>query len=67
MLRCTFRIDWGVVGYTSDNYIVCLRKAQEEILSYDPQKFRDLEPNTPEARVFDKIAFCNRVRSRCRR
>ena len=56
-VACAFRIHFGVTGYSPENYIVCLRKAQNEICLYGPEQFRKLEPGTPEARIFDKIAF----------
>jgi hypothetical protein len=44
-------------GYSAAKYIECLQKAQKEIQSFGVQQFRQLEPMTPEARIFDKIAF----------
>jgi len=44
-------------GYCAERYIQCLCLAQEDIRSFGPQQFRLLEANTPEARVFDKIAW----------
>lgn len=44
-------------GYSSDKYLACLREAQKEIQSFGVERFRQLEPMTPEARIFDKIAF----------
>jgi hypothetical protein len=44
-------------GYSSDRYLTCLRQAQREIQMFGVEAFRQLEPDTPEARIFDKIAF----------
>lgn len=44
-------------GYSSDRYLTCLRQAQREIQMFGDEAFRQLEPDTPEARIFDKIAF----------
>lgn len=44
-------------GYSSDKYFTCLQEAQKEIRSFGADRFRGLEPSTPEARIFDKIAF----------
>ena len=59
-----FRIHFGVKlsnstqpRYSPDTYLICLRKAQNEICSFGSKRFRELEPETPEARIFDKIAF----------
>lgn len=59
-----FREHWGVryrsttqPGYSSNKYIACLLKAQKEIQSFGIEQFRQLEPGTPEARIFDKIVF----------
>ena len=60
----TFREHFGVTfrrttqpGYCSEKYFSCLREAQEAIRSFGVDRFRQLEPETPEARIFDKIAF----------
>ena len=59
-----FRAHFGVKfsnttqpGYSAAKYFECLQKAQKEIQSFGIQQFRQLEPMTPEARIFDKIAF----------
>jgi hypothetical protein len=44
-------------GYASEKYVRCLKCAQSEIESYGTQKFKSLEPGTPLARLFDKVAF----------
>jgi hypothetical protein len=44
-------------GYTSDKYFQCLKKAQKEVKTFGVDSFRALEPGTPLARIFDKIAF----------
>ena len=44
-------------GYSADKYFDCLHKAQKEIRSFGIERFRQLEPGAPEARIFDKIAF----------
>ncbi len=44
-------------GYESKKYFECLVKAQEEIKQFGLDRFRALEPPTPLARIFDKIAF----------
>lgn len=60
----TFRNSFGVKfskstqpGYSAERYLQCLRLAQEDIRSFGLEQFRLLEANTPEARVFDKIAW----------
>ena len=49
-------------GYSAQIYLSCLRSAQNEILSFGTDRFRQLEPDSPEARIFDKIAFVVGVR-----
>ena len=44
-------------GYSSGRYLTCLRQAQREIQMFGVEAFGQLEPGTPEARIFDKIAF----------
>jgi hypothetical protein len=44
-------------GYSVEKYMQCLRLAQDDIRSFGPERFRLLEANTPEARIFDKIAW----------
>jgi hypothetical protein len=44
-------------GYCPERYLECLDRAQREIRRFGENRFRGLEPNTPVARVFDKIAF----------
>ncbi len=44
-------------GYSAKIYLTCLRSAQNEIYSFGADRFRQLEPESPEARIFDKIAF----------
>ena len=63
-VACAFRNHFGVKfrnstqpGYSAERYIACLREAQRQIYSFGPERFRQLEAGTPEARVFDKIAF----------
>jgi hypothetical protein len=60
----TFRHYFGVrfrkstqPGYSVERYTQCLYLAQGEIRSFGPERFRLLEANTPEARIFDKIAW----------
>jgi hypothetical protein len=60
----TFREHFGVrfwrstqPGYCSDKYFSCLWEAQKAIHSFGSDRFRQLESETPEARIFDKIAF----------
>ena len=43
-------------GYSPAKYIDCLSHAQNEVRRFGPS-FADLEPGTPAARVFDKVAF----------
>jgi len=43
-------------GYTAKKYIDCLRHAQGEIRAYGFEKFMQIEPATPWARLFDKVA-----------
>jgi hypothetical protein len=51
-------------GYCSDKYFTCLQEAQREIQFFGFERFRQLEPMTPEARIFDKIAFIVGQRSK---
>jgi hypothetical protein len=51
-------------GYCSDRYLTCLQKAQSEIRSFGVERFHQLEPSSPEARIFDKIAFVIGQRTR---
>jgi hypothetical protein len=44
-------------GYSAERYVECLKKAQEEIRAYGYDRFCMLEPQTPLARLFDKVAF----------
>jgi hypothetical protein len=60
----TFRDAFGVTfvkstqpGYCAQKYVTCLRLAQAEICSFGAERFRRLEAGTPEARIFDKIAW----------
>ena len=60
----TFRDVFGVrfvkstqPGYCAEKYVQCLQLAQGDIRSFGPERFRLLEAHTPEARIFDKIAW----------
>jgi hypothetical protein len=44
-------------GYSADKYVQCLQLAQNDIRSFGAERFRLLEANTSEARIFDKIAW----------
>ncbi|MBI4874349.1 MAG: hypothetical protein HY822_06940 [Acidobacteria bacterium] len=44
-------------GYTAEKYFSCLKHAQAEIEAYGFERFRRLEPATPLARLFDKVAW----------
>lgn len=44
-------------GYSGEKYVKCLRAAQEEIGEYGQIPFNRLDPSSPSARTFDKIAF----------
>jgi hypothetical protein len=44
-------------GYSAEKYVECLRKAQEEIHAYGYERLCSIEPQTPLARLFDKVAF----------
>ena len=44
-------------GYSAARYVQCLKLAKEEIRAYGYDRFRLLEPQTPLARLFDKVAF----------
>ncbi len=44
-------------GYTAEKYFACLKHAQAEIEGYGYESFRRLEPATPLARLFDKVAW----------
>ena len=43
--------------YTAKKYLQCLKHAQDEICKYGGQRFPFIEPRTPMARLFDKVAF----------
>jgi hypothetical protein len=44
-------------GYSAKKYLECIETAQAEIVRYGPERFADLEANTPVCRIFDKVAF----------
>jgi hypothetical protein len=44
-------------GYTAKKYVDCLRHAQGEIRVYGFEQFMQIEPATPLARLFDKVAW----------
>jgi hypothetical protein len=44
-------------GYTADKYIDCMKCAQKDILDYGVDQFCALEPETPLARIYDKLTF----------
>jgi hypothetical protein len=44
-------------GYSAEKYVKCLQLAQSDIRSFGAERFRALEANTPEARIFDKVAW----------
>ena len=44
-------------GYSSEKYLTCLQEAQKEIQLFGVESFRQLEPMTPVARIFDKLSF----------
>lgn len=44
-------------GYTAKKYVDCLQHAQDEIRRYGFEKFMRIEPDTPLARLFDKVAW----------
>jgi len=44
-------------GYSSEKYLACLQEAQKEIKLFGVESFRQLEPMTPVARIFDKLSF----------
>ena len=44
-------------GYTAKKYVDCLQHAQGEIRAYGFEKFMRMEPATPLARLFDKVAW----------
>jgi hypothetical protein len=44
-------------GYSSDKYIECLKCAKKDIMSFGINKFQFLEPETPLARIYDKLTF----------
>lgn len=58
-------LDTTQPGYSSRKYLACLRHAQNEIGTFGLERFRALELGSPEARIFDKIAFAAGVE--CRR
>ena len=44
-------------GYTAKKYVDCMQHAQDEIRAYGFEKFMRIEPATPLARLFDKVAW----------
>jgi hypothetical protein len=63
-VACIFRDVFGVrfvkstqPGYSADKYVQCLQLAKDDIRSFGAERFRLLQANTPEARIFDKIAW----------
>lgn len=44
-------------GYSSDKYMECMFHARQDIIDHGIAHFRALEPNTPIARVYDKLTF----------
>jgi hypothetical protein len=44
-------------GYDCDRYLQCLELAKREISDYGSDRLRALQPGTPLARIFDKVAF----------
>ena len=44
-------------GHTAEKYFACLKHAKAEIEVYGVERFRRLEPATPLARLFDKVAW----------
>jgi len=60
MFRSVFGVQFSKStqpGYSSERYIQCLRFAQSDIRSFGTERFRHSEEQTPEARIFDKIAW----------
>jgi len=62
----TFRSVFGVAyvkstrpGYSAERYLQCLQLAQADIRLFGAARFEMLEANTPEARIFDKIAWAS--------
>lgn len=44
-------------GYSSVKYMKCMSCAKQDIIDFGISDFRSLEPNTPIARVYDKLTF----------
>jgi hypothetical protein len=44
-------------GYTNSKYIACMKCAQQDIIDFGVDSFRNLEPKTPLARIYDKLTF----------
>jgi hypothetical protein len=44
-------------GYSSANYIACMKCAQQDIRDYGVDQFRALQSETPLARIYDKLTF----------
>jgi hypothetical protein len=44
-------------GYAADKYIACMKCAQQDILDCGVDNFHALEPETPMARIYDKLTF----------
>lgn len=44
-------------GYVANRYIACLRHAKQDIQAFGVEAFKELEPGTPIARIYDKLCF----------
>jgi hypothetical protein len=44
-------------GYSAEKYVQCLQLAQSDMRLFGAARFGMLEPNTPEARIFDKVGW----------
>jgi len=44
-------------GYSAELYVECMNREKVDISDYGVDKFRNLEPNTPITRIYDKLTF----------
>jgi hypothetical protein len=46
-----------LTGYSAENYIKCMKCAQQDIITYGIDAFQSLEQQTPITRIYDKLTF----------
>ena len=44
-------------GYTSELYVKCMLRAQQDIKDFGVKNFQNLEPGSPITRIYDKLTF----------